>query len=84
VGAQFKQKDTEIIVVGKLLNTVIESVPQPELTTAEPVLVAPVASEEGEKQVVVVQTIETEKKKRRLKKNVDLAAGPDTLPPPPV
>lgn len=84
VGAQFKQKDTDIIVVGKLLNTVIESVPQPELTTAEPVLITPVALEEGEKQVVVVPTTEPEKKKRRLKKNVDSAMGADTLPPPPM
>jgi hypothetical protein len=48
------------------------------------VLIAPVTSEEGEKQVVVVPTTEPEKKKRRLKKNVDSAIGPDTLPPPPV
>jgi DNA-directed RNA polymerase subunit E'/Rpb7 len=78
VGSQFKQKDTEIIVVGKLLNTVLEgSVPVPEVSVPEPVLVTPVVSQEGEKQVVVLPTIpEPEKKKRRLKK--------DTLPPPPV
>jgi len=78
VGSQFKQKDTEIIVVGKLLNTVLEgSVPIPEVSTAEPILVAPVFAQEGEKQVVILPTVpEPEKKKRRLKK--------DTLPPPPV
>jgi DNA-directed RNA polymerase subunit E'/Rpb7 len=79
VGSQFKQKDTEIIVVGKLLNTVLEgSVPVPEVSsTTEPVLLTPVIAEEGEKQVVIVPTIsEPEKKKRRLKK--------DTLPPPPM
>jgi DNA-directed RNA polymerase subunit E'/Rpb7 len=77
VGAQFKQKDSEIIVVGKLLNTVIESVPVPEVVAPEPLVVTPMASEEGEKQIVIVPTTEPEKKKRRLKKN-------DELPPPPI
>jgi DNA-directed RNA polymerase subunit E'/Rpb7 len=82
VGAQFKQKDTEIIVVGKLLHTV-ESVPVPQSGEPEPMLVAPVSMAEGEKQIVIMPTIgEPEKKKRRLKKN-DAALGPDTLPPPP-
>ena len=78
VGSQFKQKDTEIIVVGKLLNTVMEgSIPVPEVSTPEPILVTSTVSQEGEKQVVIMPTIaEPEKKKRRLKK--------DTLPPPPV
>jgi DNA-directed RNA polymerase subunit E'/Rpb7 len=78
VGSQFKQKDTEIIVVGKLLNTVLEgSVPVPEVSVAEPLLIAPVIAQEGEKQVVILPTVpEPEKKKRRLKK--------DTLPSPPV
>lgn len=78
VGSQFKQKDTEIIVVGKLLNTVLEgSIPVPEVSTPEPILVTSTVSQEGEKQVVIMPTIaEPEKKKRRLKK--------DTLPPPPV
>jgi len=84
VGAQFKQKDTEIIVVGKLLHTV-ESVPVPQAGTPEPMLVSPVPLAEGEKQVVILPTIgEPEKKKRRLKKGGDSALGPDTLPPPPV
>jgi DNA-directed RNA polymerase subunit E'/Rpb7 len=83
VGTQFKQKDTEIIVVGKLLHTV-ESVPVPQAGTPEPMLVTPVALAEGEKQVVILPTIgEPEKKKRRLKKGGDAALGPDTLPPPP-
>lgn len=85
VGSQFKQKDTEIIVVGKLLNTVLEgSVPIPEVSTSEPVLVTPVAAQEGEKQVVIMPTIpEPEKKKRRLKKDTPTTTV-DTLPPPPV
>ena len=85
VGSQFKQKDTEIIVVGKLLNTVLEgSVPIPEVSTPEPVLVAPVVAQEGEKQVVIMPTIpEPEKKKRRLKKDTP-ATTVDTIPPPPV
>jgi len=84
VGSQFKQKDTEIIVVGKLLHTEAESVPVPQPTTPEPLLVTPMATAEGEKQVVVLPTIgETEKKKRRLKKGGDSAMGADTLPPPP-
>ena len=84
VGSQFKQKDTEIIVVGKLMRTV-ESVPEPQLGTPEPLMIAPMASEEGEKQVVIMPTMtEPEKKKRRLKKGGDAALGPDTLPPPPV
>jgi DNA-directed RNA polymerase subunit E'/Rpb7 len=83
VGAQFKQKDTEIIVVGKLLHTV-ESVPVPQTGEPELMLVAPVTLAEGEKQVVIMPTIsEPEKKKRRLKKGGDAAMGPDTLPPPP-
>lgn len=82
VGAQFKQKDSDIIVVGKLLNTVIESVPVPELASSEPVLIAPLALAEGEKQVVVIPTTEPEKKKRRLKKDALLGGG-DTLPHPP-
>jgi hypothetical protein len=69
--------------VGKLLHTV-ESVPVPQIGTPEPMLVAPVALAEGEKQVVIMPTIpEAEKKKRRLKKGGDAALGPDTLPPPP-
>lgn len=86
VGSQFKQKDTEIIVVGKLLNTVLEgSVPIPEVsTTPEPLMVAPVVSQEGEKQVVILPTVpEPEKKKRRLKKDTPTTVA-DTLPPPPV
>jgi DNA-directed RNA polymerase subunit E'/Rpb7 len=83
VGSQFKQKDTDIIVVGKLLNTVVDSVPVPEPGPVDTDFVAPVALEEGEKQVVILPTVtEPEKKKRRLKK--DVANGPDTLPPPPV
>jgi DNA-directed RNA polymerase subunit E'/Rpb7 len=81
VGSQFKQKDTEIIVVGKLLNTVLEgSVPVPEVSTSEPVLITP-TTVDGEKQVVIMPTTEPEKKKRRLKKDTPAS---ETLPPPPV
>uniref|UniRef100_A0A6C0CI59 S1 motif domain-containing protein n=1 Tax=viral metagenome TaxID=1070528 RepID=A0A6C0CI59_9ZZZZ len=85
VGSQFKQKDTEIIVVGKLLNTVLEgSVPVPEVSTSEPILVTSTVSQEGEKQVVIMPTMsEPEKKKRKLKKDTPTTTV-DTLPSPPV
>jgi len=86
VGAQFKQKDTEIIVVGKLIGTLSESVPEPQLITEPtPDIVLPVLGEaEGEKKVVVQQP-EPEKKKRRLKKGGgDEGVTFATLPPPPV
>jgi DNA-directed RNA polymerase subunit E'/Rpb7 len=86
VGAQFKQKDTEIIVVGKLLGTASENgVPEPQLITeATPDIVIPMmgAEVEGEKKVVV-QAAEPEKKKRRLKKGGDEGVTFATLPPPP-
>uniref|UniRef100_A0A6C0AIT0 DNA-directed RNA polymerase n=1 Tax=viral metagenome TaxID=1070528 RepID=A0A6C0AIT0_9ZZZZ len=86
VGAQFKQKDTEIIVVGKLLGTAPENgVPEPQLITeATPDIVIPMmgAEVEGEKKVVV-QAAEPEKKKRRLKKGGDEGVTFATLPPPP-
>jgi len=83
VGSQFKQKDTEIIVVGKLIGAVLE---EPKEEPKEEKLEIPAAPEaEGEKKVVVMTSSEPEKKKRKLKKG----AGEEqevtfaTLPPPP-
>lgn len=85
VGAQFKQKDPEIIVVGKLLGTPEQSVPEPQLVTEEPSTVVIPQTTEGEKQVVVQPVApEGEKKKRRLKKGGgDEGVTFTTLPPPP-
>lgn len=82
VGAQFKQKDTEIIVVGKLIGSLSEGVPEPQLISeSTPDIVIPmmVGETEGEKKVVV--QAEPEKKKRRLKKDEGVTFA--TLPPPP-
>jgi len=83
VGSQFKQKDVDIIIVGKLL-----SLKEPEVvvTQAVPELTpAPVAIPEGEKQIVITTAIVPEKKKRKLKKGGDDEAPVfTTLPPPPV
>jgi DNA-directed RNA polymerase subunit E'/Rpb7 len=85
VGAQFKQKDTEIIVVGKLIGTPEQSVPEPQLVTEEISTVVTPQTTEGEKQVVIMPTTaEPEKKKRRLKKSGDEGVSFATLPPPPV
>lgn len=83
VGSQFKQKDVDIIIVGKLL-----SLKEPEVvvTQAVPELTpAPVAIPEGEKQIVITTATVPEKKKRKLKKGGDDEALVfTTLPPPPV
>jgi DNA-directed RNA polymerase subunit E'/Rpb7 len=83
VGSQFKQKDVDIIIVGKLL-----SLKEPEVvvTQAVPELTpAPVAIPEGEKQIVITTATVPEKKKRKLKKGGDDEAPVfTTLPPPPV
>jgi DNA-directed RNA polymerase subunit E'/Rpb7 len=82
VGSQFKQKDTDIIIVGKLL-----SLKEPEvvMTTQTPDITLPVVTPaEGEKQVVITSAVpEPEKKKRKLKKGGD---DPEilTIPAPPV
>jgi DNA-directed RNA polymerase subunit E'/Rpb7 len=82
VGSQFKQKDTDIIIVGKLL-----SLKEPEvvMTTQTPDITLPVVTPaEGEKQVVITSAVpEPEKKKRKLKKGGD---EPEvfTIPAPPV
>ena len=83
VGSQFKQKDVEIIIVGKLL-----SLKEPEVVVTQPVeTLAPVvaSTQEGEKQVVITASTEPEKKKRKLKKGGGEDAPTfETLPPPPV
>jgi DNA-directed RNA polymerase subunit E'/Rpb7 len=82
VGSQFKQKDTDIIIVGKLL-----SLKEPEvvMTTETPDITLPVVTPaDGEKQVVITSAVaEPEKKKRKLKKGGD---DPEilTIPAPPV
>jgi hypothetical protein len=83
VGSQFKQKDVEIIIVGKLL-----TLKEPEVVVTQPVettvpVVAP--AQEGEKQVVITASTEPEKKKRKLKKGGGEDAPTfETLPAPPV
>ena len=84
IGSQFKQKDTEIIIVGKLL-----TLKEPEVVVApasDDVVSVPVAAPEGEKQIVVTASTEPEKKKRKLKKGGGDDSAPTftTLPPPPV
>lgn len=83
VGSQFKQKDVDIIIVGKLL-----SLKEPEVvvTQAVPELTpAPVAIPEGEKQIVITTAAtEPEKKKRKLKKGGGEEVTFSTLPDPPV
>lgn len=79
IGAQFKQEDQNIVVVGKLLSRVAGPVQEPLLAPATPeeeqqeVSVAPLPAEEGSEKKVVIT--ETAPKKRRLKKT-------DSLPPP--
>ena len=79
VGSQFKQKDVEIIIVGKLL-----SLKEPEVILPVTEELAPAVStpQDGEKQIVVTATTEPEKKKRKLKKGGGDAFT--TLPDPPV
>lgn len=83
VGSQFKQKDVEIIIVGKLL-----TLKEPEVVVTQPVeTMAPVVApaQEGEKQIVITTSTEPEKKKRKLKKGGGEDAPTfETLPPPPV
>lgn len=82
VGSQFKQKDVEIIIVGKLLTLKEPEVVLPVVEELAPV-VAP--AQEGEKQVVITASTEPEKKKRKLKKGGGEDAPTfETLPPPPV
>jgi DNA-directed RNA polymerase subunit E'/Rpb7 len=81
VGSQFKQKDVDIIIVGKLL-----SLKEPEVVVTrvreEPAPVVAVAPE-GEKQVIITAATEPEKKKRKLKKGGGDDISFTTLPDPP-
>jgi len=79
IGAQFKQEDQNIIVVGKLLSKVAGPVQEPLISTkteeeAPQGASVSVPTEEGSEKKVVI-TSEDKPKKRRLKKT-------ETLPPP--
>lgn len=73
IGAQFKQQDPDIIVVGKLLTTIAAPVDMPLLGAPEAkpigeVTMPPPVSEESEEKRVVVAPVQEEKpKKRRLR-----------------
>lgn len=71
IGAQFKQQDRDIIVVGKLLSTVAPPVDMPLLSApeAKPISEQPIQQEpDSEEKRVVVAPVESEKpKKRRLR-----------------
>jgi len=82
VGSQFKQKDVDIIIVGKLL-----SLKEPEVVeVAAPAELVPQVAvvPEGEKQIVITAATEPEKKKRKLKKGGGEEVTFSTLPDPPV
>jgi DNA-directed RNA polymerase subunit E'/Rpb7 len=72
IGAQFKQEDQNIVVVGKLLSKVAGPVQEPLISTKSPEeevdqsVTVPVAEEGSEKKVIVT---EEKTKKRRLKKS---------------
>jgi len=76
IGAQFKQQDADIIIVGKLITKVEAEVQAPLLTqeaVATPLInPVPKAAEGEEKQVIITAPMEAEKpKKRKLKKGGD-------------
>jgi len=81
VGCQFKQKDTEIIVVGKLMGIAEEPKEEVKEEKKEEEVVVPEV--EGEKKVTIVAQTEPEKKKRKLKKGGGEEVTFSTLPPPP-
>lgn len=73
IGAQFKQEDQNIVVVGKLLSKVAGPVQEPLISTKsleeeqiDQSVTVPVAEEGSEKKVIVT---EEKTKKRRLKKS---------------
>jgi DNA-directed RNA polymerase subunit E'/Rpb7 len=86
VGAQFKQQDTDIIIVGRLITKVQPEVQKPlvtqELSAPAPLQVTVPKAEEGsEKQVVITAIPETEKpKKRKLKRGGDSITTNEQLP----
>jgi DNA-directed RNA polymerase subunit E'/Rpb7 len=81
IGSQFKQKDADIIIVGKLL-----SLKEPEaiITPSVEEVVAPVVSEGSVKQVVIAPPAAPERKTRKLKKGGDASEDTFTIPLPPV
>jgi len=83
IGAQFKQQDTDIIIVGKLISKIQEEVALPLLTeeeTEKPVENTVPKSEEGEeKQVVITAPVETAKPKRKLKRGGDMNSNEHVL-----
>lgn len=82
INSRFKQKDMDIIILGKLL-----SLKEPEATItplAEEFVAPPVSSDGNVKQVVIVNPTEPEKKKRKLKKGGDAPEETFTIPLPPV
>jgi len=83
IGAQFKQQDTDIIIVGKLISKIQEEVALPLLTEEEsekPVQNSVPKSEEGEeKQVVITAPVETAKPKRKLKRGGDMNSNEHVL-----
>ena len=77
MGIEFKQKDTEIIVLGKLLTKIPEKVELPLLYAppAQDIQLPPtsVSNNGDEKRIVVTGSIEQEKpKKRRLRRGDDV------------
>ena len=83
IGAQFKQQDTDIIIVGKLISKIQEEVARPLLTeedTEKSVQNSVPKSEEGEeKQVVITAPVETAKPKRKLKRGGDMNSNEHVL-----
>lgn len=83
IGAQFKQQDTDIIIVGKLISKIQEEVALPLLTEEEsekPAQNSVPKSEEGEeKQVVITAPVETAKPKRKLKRGGDMNSNEHVL-----
>jgi DNA-directed RNA polymerase subunit E'/Rpb7 len=75
IGAQFKQQDADIIIVGKLLTKVEAEIQTPLLTqeaTAPVSVPVPKAEEGSEKQIVITAPMEADRpKKRKLKRGGD-------------
>jgi len=73
VGTQFKQQDTDIIIVGKLLTKIKEEIELPLLSAPEvqeiPVQVSSQPQESEEKKIIVTQSAPEKPKKRKLKQS---------------
>lgn len=85
IGSQFKQQDTEIIIVGKLVSRIKDdTIEKPLITMVDSVPVTqqqPLGeSEENAKQVTIQPTVEPPKKKtRQLKRGGDVLSKNDEL-----